>query len=143
MNAEQLIVKLTQSADEHDEGTGEDNRDITFVLARALKHLESVHALDDFIEELGMSDLREVLEFEWLKPTISYVRIPNKAETAKLFYDLRALGFHLAAESVQNPGTVLRLDEMNRAKESITDPDLQERFNELIDAGFIPGKDAD
>jgi len=142
VNAQQLIVKLTHSADQHDEGTCESNGDLIWILREALDHLEARGELPAFIERLAQTDLAEVLEFEWLKPDESYVKVENSAETLQLFTQLRVRGFDLAACTIQNSGNI-PLADMEKALATITVPDLRERFNHYVDRRFVPGKDAD
>jgi hypothetical protein len=138
----QLIVAFTKSADDHDEGTGEDNGDIVVVLRRALEHLEAVNQLPQFLEALSQTDLAEIFEFEWLRPAISYVKVKNSAETLQLFTECRSREFILAAAAIQNSGNV-PLADLERGLHSITAPDLAVRYNRYIMSNLFSGKDAD
>ena len=142
MNRDQLMVAITSAAEQHDENTGEAHEDLVQILGHALRHLDDVGQLQAFVERLSQTGFADVLEYDWLKPSESYVVVKNSEATLKLFIECRDRGFMLAANTIQNSGNVL-LTDMEKALESITVPDLVRQFDEYINHNIVCGKDAE
>lgn len=67
MNLNQLMVKLTTSAEQHDENTGEDNGDIIDILRIALETMKHDELIPQFLDNLRDEEIDEIPEFTWLK----------------------------------------------------------------------------
>lgn len=143
MNAKQLLEQIIRSAHEHDENTSEDNGDMLIVFELALRHLEGLNQLNDFVDTLAKTDLADVLEFEdWLKPDESYVDVDSTQETYDLFEECRRRGLRQAAGALQNEGEV-SLTDFERGLATISDVVLYGRYECYIAARVVKGKEAD